>query len=577
MLFYDIEAFPKYWCVVVVDEETEMRHVFEDIESLREFYKANRQQIWIGYNSRNYDAPMLRFIMLGMDPYECSQELIVHGRKWFEFGWDVTDKYKRIPLKNFDCALPFKGLKKLEGFMGSSIVESSIPWDYPDHLTREQKDEVILYCTHDVLECRKVFYETKEEFDSHMSLIETFQLPETFLSKSKAQISAAILEAKQQPHYDEWEFSFPPTLKIEKYTEVLDWYRDIENHDYSKKLTIDIAGVPHIFAWGGLHGAIRNYSGEGIYLNMDVASYYPSMMIEYGYLSRNVPDPDKFRQIRDDRLVFKKAKDPRQQPYKIVINSTFGAQKDKYNPLYDPMQANNICVGGQVLLLDLIEKLEPYCQLIQSNTDGVLVKLNREEDYDRVITVSQEWSKRTRMELEYDKVVKIFQKDVNNYLIVQEDGKVKSKGAMVKKLSNIDNDLPIVNEAIKNELLGKKSIEDTINECRDLMKFQLICMISSKFKYGLHGDKVLNERYLRVFASTNPTHAGVTKVSTRTGKPAKISNTPEHCFLVNEKVTDIKLDDTLGCITQYPIDRQFYIDMAKKRIKEFVSKQKVVN
>ena len=49
--------------------------------------------------------------------------------------------------------------------------------------------------------------------------------------------------------------------------------------------------------------------------------------------------------------------------------------KDKNNPLYDPRQANRVCIYGQLLLTDLIEKLEPYCEITQSNTDGVLVKL----------------------------------------------------------------------------------------------------------------------------------------------------------------------------------------------------------
>ena len=29
--------------------------------------------------------------------------------------------------------------------------------------------------------------------------------------------------------------------------------------------------------------------------------------------------------------------------------------KDKYNGLYDPRQANNVCIAGMLLLLDLIE------------------------------------------------------------------------------------------------------------------------------------------------------------------------------------------------------------------------------
>lgn len=48
-------------------------------------------------------------------------------------------------------------------------------------------------------------------------------------------------------------------------------------------------------------------------------------------------------------------------------NSTYGAMKDKFNPLYDPKQANNVCVTGQLLLLDLLEHLElaKCCSIVQ--------------------------------------------------------------------------------------------------------------------------------------------------------------------------------------------------------------------
>lgn len=102
---------------------------------------------------------------------------------------------------------------------------------------------------------------------------------------------------------------------------------------------------------------------------MDANSFYPALMIEYNFLSRSVADPNKYRQIRDERIRLKKEKNPMQAPYKIVLNSAYGAMKDKYNVLYDPRQANNVCVGGQLLLLDLIEKLEPHCKIIQSTEE----------------------------------------------------------------------------------------------------------------------------------------------------------------------------------------------------------------
>lgn len=589
-LFYDIEAFPQYWCVVVVDDETETRHVFEDVNSLRDFYKTHMEHTWVGYNSRQYDSPMLRFIMLGLDPFECSQDLIVLGKKWFQFPYNVVEKYKRIPLKNFDCILLNKGLKKLEAFRGSSVIECDIPWDYPDVLTREQKDDVIKYCTHDVLECRKVFYDTYEEYEAHESLVSAFNLHSQHFNKTKAQLGALILGAEKQSWYDEWQFQIPDTIQLDKYQYVLDWYRDLENHDYDKKLHTDIAGVPHDFAWGGVHGARPKYSGTGVFINMDVASFYPALMIEYGYLSRNVKDPDKYRQMRDQRIVFKKEKDPRQLPYKIVLNGTYGAMKDKYNNLYDPRQANSVCIGGQLLLLDLIEKLEPVCEIIQSNTDGVLIKLQDPKDYDTIVAIGQEWSDRTKMILEYDTLVKVYQKDVNNYLTIDEKGKVKSKGAWAKtwlkerkingekKLVDdyTDYDLVILREALKNYFVDGTPVEDTILNCKDLIKFQKVVMVSRKYKCGFHGTctvkkssdpndyvgEILVEKHLRVFASTNAEHGGIFKIHAVTGRMAKANDTPVNAFLVNGNIEGVNTDD-------YPLDKQYYIDMAKKRLKGF--------
>lgn len=122
--------------------------------------------------------------------------------------------------------------------------------------------------------------------------------------------------------------------------------------------------------------------------------------------------------------------------------------KDQYNPLYDPLMANNVCLAGQLLLLDLIEKIEPYCKLIQSNTDGLFMKVEKESDIDLIKEVAKEWETRTRLDLEWDVYEKIYQKDVNNYIIIDKDQKYKSKGAYVKKLNNLDYDLPIVNKAL---------------------------------------------------------------------------------------------------------------------------------
>ena len=76
----------------------------------------------------------------------------------------------------------------------------------------------------------------------------------------------------------------------------------------------------------------------------------------------------KFVDIYNRRVEAKKNGNKKvEAPLKLVLNTTYGAMKSEYNELYDPHMANQVCITGQLLLLDLIEKLEPYIKLIQSS------------------------------------------------------------------------------------------------------------------------------------------------------------------------------------------------------------------
>lgn len=562
MLFYDFEVFQEDWLVVIKDTETRTTHtIVNDEDNLRKIYEENKNNIWIGFNSRSYDQYILKGILLGLSPQKINEHIIVYNQG----GWSFSNSFNKIQFYNYDIMTDkFKGLKQLEGFMGNDIRETTVNFNTNRKLTPEEIKEVIFYCNHDVEQTMHVFMNRKQEFESHMSLIKAFELPLSYINKTKAQLSAIILEAERvHERDDEFDITIVDTLRLDKYKHILEWYNNPLNRDYKKSLDINVAGVPHTFGWGGLHGAIPQYQGEGVFVNSDVGSFYPALMIEYDFLSRNVKHPEKYREIRDKRLEFKKAKDPRQQPYKIVLNSTYGASKDQYNNLYDPLQANNVCINGQLLLLDLIEHVEANTsfKLIQSNTDGVMFKLNSADDIPVYESICKEWEERSRMSLEHDIINKVVQKDVNNYIIVMEDGKVKSKGAYVKKLDKLDNDLPIVNKALMEYFINGVPVEVTINEAKYLIDFQKVVKVSSKYKYALHGDKKLNEKILRVFASKNYSDKGVYKINSK-GKPEKIAGTPEHCFIENGDVNGKRISRKL--------DRSWYIDVAKKRIVDFV-------
>lgn len=577
MIFYDFEVFEKDWLVVMIsvdlDKKTQKEYIIcNNEEELKTFYENNKNDIWIGYNSKNYDQYILKGILCGFNPKEISDYIIVKGKH----GWEFSHLLSKIQVINYDIIeLNDGGLKFLEASMGNDIKETSVPFNIKRKLTDEEIEETKKYCEHDVKQTIEVFVQRANGLSAQIELVNLAcrdtEFDSRLISKSKPQLSAKILGAEFKEHNDEFDFDFPNTLEIKKYTEVLDFYKNPENKCYKRKIEgrktqenvqfiIDVAGVKHQFGYGGVHGAIPKYQGEGYFLNMDVASLYPSLMIEYNLHSRNMRNPNKFKEIYEERLALKKAKNPLQSVLKLVLNSTYGVMKDRNNALYDPLQANRVCVYGQLLLLDLIEKLEPYCEIIQSNTDGVLVKLPSKSK-EKVYAVCKEWQDRTRLKLEFEDFVKVFQKDVNNYVLVKENGEHKAKGAYVKNLNSLNYNLPIVNRAILNYLVSQIPVEETIKQCKLLKEFQFIVKISNKFETLTINDSPIKERCVRVFASTDTHDGEIRKISIGSKKSMKIAEAPKKIFISNYNINNLKIPPKL--------DKNWYINLAKKRLNDF--------
>lgn len=567
MLFYDFECFKYDWMVVIKDTSNRVTHkIHNDPEALTKIYEDNKDNIWVGYNSRSYDQYLLKGILLGMSPQDINNWIIVLDNP----GWSFSREFNRIKLYNFDIMTDItKGLKQLEGFMGNDIRETTVDFTIDRPLTKEEIEEVFFYCNHDVEQTMEVFINRKEEFETNLNVIKLFKLSLNNINKTQTQLAAIVLGAVRQERDDEFNITIADTIKLNRYKFVQDWYTNPLNRDYKKSLNIEVEGAPHSFGWGGLHGAKTQYQGEGIFVNSDVGSFYPSLMIQYKFLSRNVLDPSKYEDIYNTRMTLKHAgKKKEQVPYKLLLNKTYGASKDVHNAMYDPLMANNVCINGQLMLLDLIEHVTdkiPDAVLIQSNTDGVMFKLPNIESLDVYKAVADEWSARTRMNLEHDFIKKVVQKDVNNYIVVMENGKVKSKGAYVKPLDKLDNDLPILNKALMDYFTKGVPVEETINNSKYLIDFQRVVKISSKYSAAYYGNEKMTEKVFRVFASKNYIDPGLFKLSKTTSKLAKVENTPEHCFIDNGDINGKRISRRL--------DKQYYIDMARKRVEDFVGSE----
>ena len=548
------------WLVVLVNPDKQTEDIIvNDPEALNKYYEENKSEIWTGYNSNRYDQYILKGILCGFNPKRVNDYMIIKG----EPGWKFSSLFNKIPLLSYDVMLSTYSLKQLEGFMGNTIKETSVPFDIDRKLTDAEIEETVKYCKSDVYNTMEVFMKTINEFNAQLSLIREFNLPLSYISKTQAQLASIILGAERVNLNDEWDIRVPDTIAIDKHKYIVDWFLNEENHKYDASLTTVINGVEHNIALGGIHGAKSNYQytckkGE-LLIMADVDQLYPTIMIKYGLLSRAVKEPEKFENILNTSLKLKAEKKKKErEPYKRICNITYGAEGDKYNAMYDPLHRNLVCIFGQLFIIDLLEKVESFTELIQSNTDGIFLKI-KESDFDLLDDVVYEWEQRTGLHMSFDLYKSVYQKDVNNYIVVDFDGNTKRKGGYVKELNDLDNNLPIVNKAIVDFLTAGIPIETTINTCNDLKQFQMICKISGKYKCLMYGNscRPLREKCARVFASKY-NDGGLYKLHQNKKKPDKFPSTPLNCFIDNGDVNGKRVPDKL--------DRQFYINMAKERV-----------
>lgn len=567
LIFYDFEVFKNDW-LVVFKENNNFVVIVNDKTLLKNYIKNNEKSILIGFNNYNYDDLILAGLLIDKDPYELSKKIISGGRPRLKLNLITLDVMQELPLG--------VGLKSSQANLGYSIVETPIDFNLDRKLTKLELEDVIKYCKNDVNSTIELFNLRSDYFTSKFEIVNEFGLDVENVKKTRAVLSSKVLKCqkinipKDRLHIDydkhiNWNI-------IPK--EIVDFFKKCE-YDYrcggdfkeieSRKLKLMVAGVPHVYAFGGLHGAIEKYTGTGTYLHIDVSSYYPSLIIVDNFMSRASTDPQMFTKLRETRYMYKAKKDPRQKIYKILINATFGAMKSEFNPLFDPKQANNICINGQLILTQLILELSPYCQLIQSNTDGLVVKYN--ENYEQVEAIVKDFGKRFGLTFDIDKIVKIAQRDVNNYAIQFEDGHIEAKGRFSKFNGGtfMQNSLTIIDKALVNYYIYDIPVHQTVIDCykkNDLAPFQIICKMGSTYdgmyyEYGEDGSTnlIVTQKVNRVFATKDKKHWGIYK---RKGDSyQKIANTSEHNIIHNEE---------LATFNKSKLDLNYYIDLCKKNL-----------
>ena len=292
-----------------------------DYEGVTKFFQDNKTNIFVGYNNNHYDNFILKAILKGRHPYAVNKWIIEDKHS----GWQFPDINRDIFFYSLDLMQDISGalgisLKEIECNLGISIEESNVDFTIDRELTEEEIEETIFYCKHDVDATEKLMEVRADYIKSKLQLINSFDLSMRCMYMTNAQMDAEIMQARPRKYDDELNYDMPENVKL-KDKSILELYKT--PLDKTQSLLKKICGVEHKLAFGGLHGATENThydDSDGEILNVDVTSYYPSLIIKYGFCSRNVRNPKLYEEIYNTRVELKKKKDPKQIAYKLVLN-----------------------------------------------------------------------------------------------------------------------------------------------------------------------------------------------------------------------------------------------------------------
>lgn len=251
----------------------------------------------------------------------------------------------------------------------------------------------------------EIFFLRINEYNAKANLIKELNLPARFLYYDFTTFVENMIHFSFKSKKQDYEIL--DFIKIKKYPYVLEFFKNKNN--YGSKLDVMIAGVEHRFGWGGLHGARKKVHIKEDLMYIDIKSNYPTVLNTYF----TIDDPT-IRQIHFYNIT--KTGNER-VPYKLADNAIVGKFKDKNSKLYNPGLNNSIVVNCQLMLLMLIEMIEPYCKLIQSNTDGIIIQA---KDKEIILEKVKKWEELTKLTTKITYHKEILQKDVNNYIL---DGK----------------------------------------------------------------------------------------------------------------------------------------------------------
>jgi hypothetical protein len=603
IVVFDWEVFPHWNCMVYNiyngTDNIEFGVITSDDENyVTELRRISKLGYIVGFNIKGYDMQIFNFACMGYTP----EELYMHNQKIINSNdgkWKDLSFWRKYEFSDlFDDLKTMGSLKQFESNTGLLIKESDIPFG-KENLSEEDKKEIIEYCKHDVFATNKLVGARWGYLNAKANCSRLSDLNEAeCIKNTAAKVCAKMLHAKQKENLNDPYYEIPeklkPLFKSKIHPTII---AQFEGTELSNDFSYEVRYLKNNFVYGagGIHStyedSLYSISDENyILVNADFENLYPSLLVVYNYYASGIPEEGKERfqfLLSECRRLKKHLKEMQKQglsgtdeykeafglrdSIKLILNASTGAMRQEHSPLYDPQNIIALCMTGQLLTTCMAKIVFDLGALvIQTNTDGILfrIKRNKLQDCYRAL---QEFSEYIEIPLDIDEEYAVFQKNVNNYILLSEpNAKPKLKGRWAKK-SGSDVPLtplnaPVINDSIIDYYCKNIPIEDTVRKRMKPLDFMMTTMKGPTYDgvlYASENGEIDTTNINRVYATINKSRGTLYKYKIQDGKIIKrdkIASIPDNCTLYNDAVTDkTNLID---------IDYDWYIRAAKKNAVE---------
>ncbi len=548
-VYLDVECYPNYFAICFLcnnkrkyyETRGDDRFSKEQIEELKIILS---EYVTIGFNSNEYDIPMIRIALMGKSTkaLKHASDVLINKAKG-QFSWKILkeanvpqcqmkqhiDIYNvlpgvSVPLKTYAARIGFKKLQDL-------------PYEPDKILTQEQMDEVRDYCFNDIEITEALTYKMEKELEIRYLFSNEYNVD--LMSKSDASIAEKIFNTKYGIPYKEdgyvynqryLKYESPEYLQFSNPV-LIDLFKQIKLNNYELSDDAEIINIPYKIKLGdtnykvgigGIHSQEKRIhfdSCNKILVEIDVVSYYPNIMINNRYIPTNHPKNfiQDYEWFYNERLEAKSiGNKTKNETCKIILNGTFGKLGSNKSSLYSPNLLLNVTLTGQLSLLMLIEQLEANgISVVSANTDGILINTSDINEF-ALNKIVRNWEERCNFKTTCTRFRDVYKRSVNDYIGITKEGDIKTKGFMQYSSLRSNSIEKICRSAVINYLQKNIMIEDTIYSMGDDIRNFLIFKKSTdgayyqgqrlgktvRWYYSTQGDVILKGNGNKVQEST---------------------------------------------------------------------------